>query len=139
MAHIRRHPRTRKLQVRWRDPVTSKEHNRSFERMTDARIFKRKIEAALDQGSYIDSRSGKTRFADCAEDWFANKLHLRYGSWVRDESYLRNHVLPAFSDMAIGHIRKTHIQAWIRDIQQDLAAATVRNATESPRAFWRRR
>lgn len=126
MAHIRKHPRTGKPQVRWRDPATGKEHNRTFHRMTDARAFKRKIEAAIDQDTYIDSRSGKTPFEDCAEDWFANKLHLRSGSWARDESYLRNHVLPAFGDMAIGHIRKVHIQNWIHDLREELAPATIK-------------
>jgi hypothetical protein len=110
MAHIRKHPRTNKAQVRWRDPATGKEHNRSFERMTDARTFKRQIEASLDQGRYIDSRSGKTPFRSCAEDWFANKLHLRAASWARDETYLRNHVLPTFGEMAIGHVRKSDVQ-----------------------------
>src|SRR5918999_1071880 len=105
VAHIRKHPRTGKHQVRWRDPASGKEHTKSFVRATDAKTFKRKIEASIDQGTYIDSRSGRTPFRECAEAWFANKLHLRSASWKRDESYLRNHVLPTFGDLAVGQIR----------------------------------
>jgi integrase len=127
MAHIRKHPKTGKHQVRWRDPATGKEHNRSFIRATDARVFKRKIEASIDQDNYIDSGSGKTRFGLCAENWFSNKLHLRPASWARDEAYLRNHVLPAFGDLAVGQIRKAHVQKWVQDLRaKDLAPATIK-------------
>lgn len=127
MAHLRRHPKTGKHQVRWRDPATGKEHGRSFIRATDAKAFKRKIEAAIDQDTYIDARSAKTLFSVCAKEWFGHKLHLRAASWTRDESYLRNHVLPAFGDLALGHIRKSHIQEWVQALSsQGLAPATVK-------------
>lgn len=127
MAHIRKHPRTGKHQVRWRDPATGKERNRSFIRSTDARAFKRHIEASIDRDEYVDPRLAKTPFSDCAESWFKNKLHLRPGSWHRDESYLRNHVLPAFGDFAVGKIRREHLQTWVQGLQdKNLAPATIK-------------
>lgn len=135
MAHIRKHPNTGKHQVRWRDPAPGKEQNRSFIRATDAQAFKRKIEAAIDQGNYIDSCSEKTRFGACADDWFANKLHLRPASRARDEAYLRNRVLPAFGDLAVGQVRKSHVQQWIQDLRaKDLAPATIKECSALRRA-----
>lgn len=136
MAHIRKHPKTDKYQVRWRDPATGKEHNRSFRRLEDAKSFKRKTEAAIDQDTYIDSRSGKTPFSDCAEDWFANKLHLRAASWRRDESYLRNHVLPKFGNFAVGRIRRSHVQDWVQEMcQKGLAPATIKECFRIARSI----
>lgn len=96
MAHIRKHPRTGKSQVRWRDPGTGRERTKSFDRASDAREFKARIETEINRGSYIDRTRGRVPFDQLAEEWLDNKLHLRESSWSRDESYLRNHVLPQF-------------------------------------------
>jgi hypothetical protein len=42
-----------------------------------------------------------TRFGDLAGEWLDNRLNLRRTSLARDESYLRNHVLPVFEDPRI--------------------------------------
>lgn len=55
-------------------------------------------------------------------------LNLRPSSRARDESYLRNHVIPAFEDRTIGRIQKIDVQTWVRSLSEDkaLAPRTVR-------------
>lgn len=38
---------------------------------------------------------------------------------------LRRHVYPAFGDRALGSIRPSEIQAWVRRLEQDLAPSTI--------------
>jgi integrase len=137
VAHIRKHPRTGKHQVRWRDPTTGKQRNKSFIRSTDARAFKRKIESKIDQGNYIDPGLSKTPFAECAEKLFNNKLHLRASSRNRDEAYLRNHVLPAFGDVGVGKISKADIQKWVQELAaKNLAPATIKECFRIARSVF---
>lgn len=128
MAHIRKHPITGKSQVRWRDPATGNERTKTFTRATDARAFKSQVEHEINRGTYIDRTRGKTPFQEVADTWIESKVNLRLSTWTRDESYLRNHVVSAFGEMAIAAITKADVQAWVRDLQgkKKLAPATIR-------------
>ena len=128
MAYIRRlKARGNRPQVRWRDPLTSEELSRLFDRMSDARAFKAKIEADIQKSTYVDPRSGKVPFGEWAEQCLEARLHLRPASRARDESYMRNHVLPAFSHLPLAGISKLRVQAWVRKLHEGgLAPATVR-------------
>jgi integrase len=128
MAYIRRlKARGNRPQVRWRDPLTSEELSRLFDRMSDARAFKAKIEADIQKSIYVDPRSGKVPFGEWAEECLEARLHLRPASRARDESYMRNHVLPAFGHLPLAGISKLRVQAWVRKLHEGgLAPATVR-------------
>jgi hypothetical protein len=52
-------------------------------------------------------------FADWAHEWLQTKLNLRASSWTRDESYLRNHVMPTFGNIALAPLSGTPEQATI--------------------------
>jgi hypothetical protein len=68
-----------------------------------------------------------TRFGDLAGEWLDNRLNLRRTSLARDESYLRNHVLPAFEDVAVGRVERGAMQAWVKELSAaGLAPRTVR-------------
>jgi integrase len=56
------------------------------------------------------------------------RLHLRPSTRARDESYLKNHVIPAFGEMAVAGIQKIDVQSWVRFLSEDkgLAPRTVR-------------
>lgn len=127
MAHIRKHPDTGKPQVRWRDPTTGRERTKTFNRATDARAFKSKVEHEINTGGYIDRSLGRTSFGACADHWIQGKVNVRMSTWTRDESYLRNHVLPSFGDISLAGIRRTDVQHWISELgTRGLAPATVR-------------
>lgn len=127
MAHIRKHPVTGKQQVRWRDPA-GRERSKTFARTADARAFKTRIEHEVQAGLYIDRDLGKTPFGECAVGWLESKVDLRRSSWVRDESYLRNHVMEAFEKVPVAAIGKSDIQGWIRDLQtKGLSPGTIKH------------
>jgi integrase len=58
----------------------------------------------------------------------AGKLHLRPASRARDESYLRNHVLPAFGPAPLSRIHKSEVKAWVAmlSVEKGLAPKTVK-------------
>jgi hypothetical protein len=54
------------------------------------------------RGTWTDPALAKIRFDDWAEHCLTTGLHRRNSTKVRDESYLKVHLLPAFGDSALG-------------------------------------
>ena len=102
-------------QVRWRDPA-GRQRTKSFKRKTDAKQFANRVEVEMQRGTYVDPQLGKLLFSDWAHEWLQTKINLRASSWTRDESYLRNHVMPTFGDIALAKIDKLLVQSWVRDL-----------------------
>src|SRR5918999_1583972 len=92
-------------QVRWRDPA-GRQRPKSFKRKSDAKQFANRVEVEKQRGTYVDPQLGKLLFADWAHEWLQTKMNLRASSWTRDESYLRNHVMPTFGNIALARIDK---------------------------------
>ncbi|HVM41754.1 MAG TPA: site-specific integrase [Acidimicrobiia bacterium] len=63
-------------------------------------------------------------FAAFARRWFASQVY-RPNTAATVESYLRNHVLPAFGDWALTDLRPSDVQAWVRSRGETLAPASV--------------
>lgn len=56
-------------------------------------------------------------------------MNLGLQTRTRDEATVRNHVLPAFGDWAIGSIQPIHVAQWVADLDdRGYAPATVRKA-----------
>ena len=118
-------------QVRWRDPA-GRQRTKSFKRKTDAKQFANRVEVEKQRGTYVDPQLGKLLFADWAHEWLQTKINLRASSWTRDESYLRNHVMPTFGNIALARIDKLLVQAWVRDlVTRACIPAPSRSATGS--------
>jgi integrase len=112
-------------QVRWRDPA-GRQRTKTFRRKTDAKQFSNRVEVEMQRGTYVDPQLGKLLFADWACEWLQTKINLRASSWARDESYLRNHVMPTFGNVALARIDKLLVQAWVRDlVHKGLHPATI--------------
>lgn len=126
MAHIRKHPVTGKPQVRWRDP-SGRERSKTFLRSTDARAFVAEIEHEISRGTLFDRSLSKTPFSVAAAAWLEGRVALRRSSWVRDESYLRRHVISFFGGHPVGSITRDLIEEWVRGLSSSgLAPMTVR-------------
>ncbi len=131
MAHIRKHPVTGKPQVRWRDP-SGRERSKTFIRSTDARAFAAEIEHEISRGTLFDRSRSKTPFSVAAAAWLEGRVGLRRSSWVRDESYLRRHVISFFGEYPVGSITRDLIEQWVRGLSASgvsssgLAPMTVR-------------
>lgn len=128
MAHIKRRQRSGRrpdwLAV-YIDP-SGKERSKSFQRKVDAERWLTGTEAAKLGGSWTDPALGRTPLADWLSRWWATTTNLRPSSRVRDESYMRNHVLPRFGDVPLGKITQLDVRGWVAELDaQGLAPATI--------------
>ncbi|MCU1497270.1 MAG: putative integrase [Acidimicrobiales bacterium] len=83
-------------------------------------------------GAWRDPRAGRIVLADWATQWEATTVHLRPSSRARDDSYLRNHVLPRFGPMRLDAIGVLDVREWIAELNgRGLAPATVHKAYQT--------
>jgi integrase len=119
-----RHGTGRRWDVRWRDDAGGQRH-KAFKRKDDAERFLAKITTDLAEHAYVDPRGGRVTVREYGEQWRAAQVH-RATTVAQVETHLRRHVYPAFGDRALGSIRPSEIQAWVRRLEQDLAPSTIR-------------
>jgi integrase len=123
MASVKRRPDGR-WRARYRDPA-GKEHARHFDRRVDAEQFLTSVEHSKLTGGYVDPRAGRVTFAEWAEQWQAAQV-WRPSSAAAVETSFRQHVLPRFGARPLATIRPSEVQAWIRELSDTLAPATVK-------------
>jgi integrase len=76
--------------------------------------------------------SGRIPLADWAAQWESTTVHLRASSRARDESYLRNHVLPCFGATRLDAIGVLDVRRWVAELSASgLAPATVHKAYQT--------
>ena len=131
MASInRRADRGNRWEVRYRDPA-GKQRARLFDRRVDAEQFVTSTEHSKLMGAYLDPVLGRITLARFVEEHYrATMVGLEPSTRVRDESYLRNHILPAFGDRALAGISYSDCQAWVNELTTRRAPATVVKAAQ---------
>ena len=67
-------------------------------------------------------------FGTWAERWQETLVSLRPSSADRDRRYLRNHVMPTFGRYELGRINHPMVAAWVAELAQRRAPATVHKA-----------
>lgn len=127
MGSIReREGRKQRYEARYLDPA-GKLRSRSFARKSDAKSFLAAVETDKRRGKFLDPAHGRIPFARWAQECFGSRLHLRASTRARDESHLRNHILPAFESHPIGAITKLDVQGFVQALsEKGLAPRTVR-------------
>ena len=107
----------------WRDP-TGRLRSKTFRTKKEAKAFLAEVESDMARGSYVDPAGGKVRFADHAKKWLASRTH-EATTTARDDSIMRNHVLPRWGAMPLGKIDHLAVQTWVSDLADRLSPATV--------------
>ena len=108
---------------RWRarylDPI-GQERSRTFARKVDADRFLATVETDKLRGAYIDPNAGRVTFREYGEEWLAGRT---FDEATREavRSRLRMHAYPQLGDRQLAAIRPSHLQAWLRGLQQQLA------------------
>ena len=115
MAHIRRHPRSGRWQVRYRDP-SGRERSKTFERKTDATRFAATVTADVVRGDFIDPQAGKTTMGEFALRWQATRSHLAQATRDQDRHYLNSLILPTFGTRAVAGIRRSEVETWLANL-----------------------
>jgi len=112
MAHIRRHPKSGRWQVRYRDP-SGRERSKTFERKVDASKFAATVVADVHRGEYIDPHRGRETVAEFAARWTDTRGHLARATRDHDRSILDSLILPTFGDRPVASLRQSEIAAWL--------------------------
>ncbi len=121
MGSVRKH--RSKWQGRYRGP-DGKLRARSFDRKIDAERWAKSEEVAQLSGEWIDPRTSRITFAIWIETWRTTKRH-RPSTRDQVDSHLRNHIIPKWGERRLASIRKSEVQAWVLELGELLAPATV--------------
>lgn len=114
--------------VHYRDPAGNL-RNKTFRRKVDAERFKAQVEVDKMTGAWVDPRAGRVLFGEWAAQWMATRVGRRPSTRARDESYLRNQVLPTFAPKPLAAIRQVDVVAWVASLEEKgLAPATITKA-----------
>lgn len=119
-----RHGSGRRWRARYLDP-DGRQRSRVFARKVDAERFLATVEADKLRGAYIDPDAGRVTLREYSDEWLAGRT---FDESTREavRSRLRVHVYPHLGDRELAAIRPSHVQAWLRGLQQSLAPRYVR-------------
>lgn len=123
MASIDKRPGGR-YRARWREYPGGPQKTRQFERKGDAERFLDGVRGELARGLYIDPDGGRVRFREYAEQWRTAQIH-RASTAAQAETYLRVHAYPYLGNRELGTVRRSEIQAWVKQRSDVLAPSTV--------------
>src|SRR3954467_6281324 len=108
--------------ARYRDEA-GKEHARHFDRKIEAQRWLDEVTAAQVTGTYCDPGAGKITF----EAWFAEYADRQV--WVPGTRLTASQAAGSvtFSTIPMASIKPSHVQQWIKTLdQQGIAATTIR-------------
>jgi integrase len=116
----------RRYQAVWYD-LDGRERTRSFERKTDADRHLAVTVTRQLSGDYVDPGAGRMTVRRFAEQWQAERLHVRPQTARRHASTLAQHVYPAIGEVPLGQVRRSTIQGFVAGLSaKGLAPSTVR-------------
>ena len=113
-----------RYRARWREYPGGPQKVRHFARKRDAERFLDGVRGDLARGVYVDPGGGRMLFGDYAEQWRSIQVH-RSGTTAQVETYLRRHAYPALGRRQLGAIRRSDIQAWVKELTGVLAPGSV--------------
>lgn len=133
MSHISKTP-SGGFRANWRDPA-GRQKAKTFPTKREASAFLAEIETATNRGNYVDPLGGKKRFGPYASSWLANRATEKT-SHARDVAFMRTHVMPKWADVPFGKVTYSLAQAWITELSDRLAPATIAKCYQLARAVF---
>lgn len=127
MSSVERRSRDGRLvwRAHYRTP-DGKQRNRTFIRKVDAERFLTTVEGSKLTGSYVDPAMSRLTIAAWSDRWLEGQTHLRASTRERYAGVLRRHVVPRWGMTRLSDVTHSGVQAWISDLSQSHAPATVR-------------
>lgn len=98
-----------------------KQHTKSFKRQVDAKRWVATEESKVVRGDWIDPSAGKVTFAAFYADWAPRQVWL---SSTRENADLAVAGV-TFADLQLRSIRRSHIEAWVKNMAARLAPTTI--------------
>jgi hypothetical protein len=107
-------------QARYRNEF-GRQPSKNFDRKVDAQRWLDEQTAAIITGRYVDPLAGKISFQRFYDDWSQHQI-WQSNSRENADLAVRN---CTFNDLPLNRIRKSHVQAWVKDMSTALAATTI--------------
>jgi integrase len=105
--------------------LDGRETAKTFDRLLDARRWRREGLAAKDRGEYVDPKLGRVTVREFGEQWRTAQLHHRKTTSQLVESVMRLHVYPYIGDKRMNRVLRTDIEALVKRWVADGAAPTT--------------
>ncbi len=94
----------------------AKERSRTFRTKKEAERYERAQLAAIDQGIWVDPRSGRVTVRSWATEWQRTVVHLRPKTRRIYDGNIRNHILPTLGDYELGKLTPSMLRGWVADL-----------------------
>lgn len=107
--------------ARYRDE-RGRERSRHFERRIDAQHWLDEVTSTVRDGTWVEPRAGNVTFDDFYADWAPRQLWLPS---TRANADLAVGSVP-FGDLPFKAIRRSHVEAWVKDASERWAPTTVK-------------
>lgn len=120
----KRHGRGKRWRVRYIDDAGQPKAP-LFEKKIDADLFDANVRADVSRGVYVDPVLGKVTVTAYGKEFRESRLH-RFGTAERMERTFRLHVDPILGHLKMSQVRRSHVQAWVKDRTDVLAPLTLR-------------
>jgi len=98
-----------------------KQHTKSFKRQIDAKRWVATEEAKVVRGDWVNPAAGKVTFAAFYAGWSPRQVWL---SSTRENADLAIAGV-TFGDMPLRSIRRSHVEAWVKQMSASLAPTTI--------------
>ncbi len=126
MGSIRRAPRNRRWEARYRDP-SGRQRTATFDRKADAQAFLAGTEADMQRGAWRSPEAGRLTGGQVAAAWLASNPFKRPTTLARDTTIVRVHLLPMLGSMRIDQLRPSDVKSTVDAMaNRGLAPRTVR-------------
>ncbi len=107
----------RRWRVRYRTPEHRQTDKRGFRTKRDAELYLANVEVSKAAGSYVDPQAARITVGELAVDWLANKRQaMKPSSFHSIDTSWRVYVEPRWSTTAVGAIRPSAVEQWIREL-----------------------
>lgn len=136
MAHVQdrweveaRKGHGKRWRVRWRT-ASGATRSKSFEKKSDAELFRSRVDVDLSNGSYVDNSRGKTTFGEFAEVWFLiHEPLVKPKTATGYRGLLNSRLLPRWGTYPLASISHVEVSEWYAQmIREGLSASRVRQA-----------
>jgi integrase len=122
--------------MRWRARYVDddgREHAKGFRTKAEATRWLNGVISAQETGTYIDPALGKVTFASYYREWSARQV---WESGTRHTMDLTANSV-TFGNVALGELRRSHIEVWVKQMQGDLQPTTIRTRYANVRSVIR--
>jgi len=121
--------------VRLRTP-DGRQLSKTFKTRRQAEAFHAEQRTDLARGTWLDSRRQSISFGAWALEWLGHDPSKRPTTLARDDSILRNHLLPVLATRSLGSVVPRDIQAIVNSWVDGRASNTVRRQYDVLRAVF---